>query len=385
MMAFKSLDYLKQENLIRASIPYTHRKQGYISADKKTYINFASNDYLGLAGEPSILDAFANAINKHGFGSSASVAVSGYHKAQQQFEYAMSEFLERERAVFFNSGYLANIGVITALTDRDDKLLIDKRAHASLYDGILLSRANYKRYPHQDMCAISQQLTAYAPTWLITESVFSIEGDITPIPDLFNLMRSCHTELMIDDAHGIGILGQHGRGISEHFQLSPQAIDCLITPLGKALGGVGAIVSGEHRMIEQVIQYARSYRYTTALPPAIFCGLLQALKLIKNDNWRRVVLQERIAFFIQTAIKLGISLLSTDKTPIKTIVMGDNHRCLEIQQQLQTAGFLVGAMRPPTVPPKQAALRITLSCLHTETMLQNLLEHISRCLEQASY
>lgn len=381
MMASKSLDYLKQENLLRASIPYNHRKYGYILSDKKTYINFASNDYLGLAGETSILNAFANGINKHGFGSSASVAVSGYHKAQQQFEYAMSEFLERERAVFFNSGYLANIGAITALTDREDKLLIDKRAHASLYDGILLSRANYKRYPHQDMRAISQQLTAYAPTWLITEGVFSIEGDITPVPDLVHLTQAYQTQLMIDDAHGLGILGQHGRGISEHFQLSPQAIDCLITPLGKAFGGVGAIVAGEHRMIEQVIQYARSYRYTTALPPAIFYGLLQAVKLVKKDSWRRDLLQERIAFFIQTAIKLGISLLSIDKTPIKTIVIGDNHRCIEIQRQLQTAGFLVGAMRPPTVAPKQAALRITLSCLHTETMLKNLLEHISRCLE----
>lgn len=370
----KKLHYFQEENLLRQRQLFNNRNHLIIQGKIHKAINFASNDYLALARHPKVNRAFLQAAQHYGLGSGSSPLVAGFFHAQRQLEEEMASFLNRESSLLFNSGYQANLGIISALGDRHTSIIADKLCHASLLDGIQLSRAKHYRYQHQNI----QQAKFYlekitTKKILLTESIFSMEGDITPLHDLLCLAQSYNATFIVDDAHGFGILGGKGSGCSEYFALKQNDIDCLVIPLGKALGGFGAIVSGTKNMIDYLLQFSRSYRYSTALPPAVAAAALTSLKLLMKENWRREKLKSLINYFNRVAISHNLSLISKDLTPIKSILVGTNTLTLKLQNALLHQGFLVSAIRPPTVPKNTARLRISLNCNHREKQIDRLL------------
>lgn len=342
----------------------------------KNQINFCSNDYLRIGQHPAVKQAFIDGIHQYGLGSGASALVCGYSPAHQMLEERFAEFLQRDRAILFNSGYHANFGVITALASRHDQILVDKLCHASLIDAILLSRSQYQRYAHNQITDLRQRIAQISSgqLLLVTESMFSMEGDLAHLPQLVKIAEDYQATLIVDDAHGIGVLGKNGGGICEHHQLNQQDVPILVAPLGKAFASMGAIVAGSHDMIEALVQFSRTYRYTTALPPAIAHATCTSLKIITSELERREKLNFLIQFFINEAKKRQLPLISTDATPIQAILIKDNDKLLKIQQQLQTRGFLVAAIRPPTVPMHTSRIRISLCCDHSEKDILQLLD-----------
>lgn len=351
--------------------------------DQRHMINFADNDYLGLAQNHFLKEAFIKCVNEFGVGSTSSPLITGYSSAHQALEEYFAAFIGRERALLFNSGYHANLGVITSFANRHSSIIADKHCHASIIDGITLSRAAHLRYRHQDHQHAAQLLTTRLSDsrLLISESVFSMTGAITDISQLTTLARQNHAALIIDDAHGFGTLGQHGKGVCEHFPLSSEDISLLITPLGKAMGGMGALVSGDHNQIEFLMQKARTYCYSTALPPANCAAALASLKILESEPWRVQALQALIQFFNREAAARRIPLLSSDCTPIKCILTGSNQQTLALQEKLIANNLFVAAIRPPTVPLHSARLRISLSSMHRNADISLLLdlvaEHVS--------
>lgn len=362
----------------RARVAINNSVNSTIVVGANKYLNFTHNDYLGLSHHPKIIESFISGAKHYGFGSGASGVVSGYFDVQQMLETRFAEWLQVDRAILFNSGYLANIGVIAALLGRTDIVLADKYCHASLLDGIQQSRAKHYRYKHNSISDLVRLLKARKPDVVITESVFSMEGDIAPMQKIIAAANQHRASVIIDDSHGIGVLGKNGRGIYEEANIKQHQITCLIAPLGKAFNGMGAIVAGEKNTIETVLQFARTYRYTTALPPAVCLGLIAALDVIINETWRRNSLIELIYFFNEQAKKRGLPLRSTDITPIRAIVVGDNTRVMQLQKKTHEHGFYVAAIRPPTVPVGSARLRISLNCLHTKRQISALLDCIDR-------
>ena len=374
------LGLYQKQGLARQTIAFSERDKDSIYINDDRYINFTSNDYLGISNHPEITKAFIKGIESFGFGSCSSVLVSGYSSIQQKLEEQFAEFVGRDRAIFFNSGYMANLGVITALAIRKSVIFSDKFCHASLLDGILLSKAKHFRYQHQNIEHLKYLASIACPDIIITESIFSMEGSITQIADIVEIAKENKSLLLVDDAHGIGVLGENGGGICEEVNLSQDDIPCLITSCSKALGGFGAMVSGRTELIEMILQFAKSYRCTTSLPPAICQGLLASLTVIRTEQWRRDKLKENIQTFIEESGKLGLELVASDMTPIKSILAYDNKRAVAAQKFLLTKGFLVACIRPPTVPAKSARIRISLSCHHTEKQIIEMLSHLERCL-----
>jgi 8-amino-7-oxononanoate synthase len=343
---------------------------------KKLVVSFSSNDYLNIAKHPDVIKAYQHGAEECGLGSGAAPLVSGYTKSHQQLEEAFAEFLNRDKALLLNSGYHANLGVITTFADRSTTVIADKLCHASLIDGIVLSRAKHKRYHHHDMSQAERLLREHQhqDTLLITESVFSMQGDIANVKKLSALAKNNQALLIVDDAHGIGVLGNRGGGICDYYQLSQQEVPCLITPFGKALGSFGAMVTGKADLIEALVQCARTYRYSTALPPAVCQATLAALKILTHESWRRSQLQHLITFFITEAKSRNLPLASFDATPIKSVVIGSNKATLDMQTKLMASGFFVSCIRPPTVPVNQACVRLSLNCTHTEEQIIRLLD-----------
>ena len=374
------LSLYQKQGLARQTIAFSDRDKDSIHINDDRYINFTSNDYLGISNHPEITKAFIKGVESFGFGSCSSVLVSGYSSIQQKLEEQFAEFVGRDRAIFFNSGYMANLGVITALASRKSVIFSDKFCHASLLDGILLSKAKHFRYQHQNIEHLKYLASIACPDIIITESIFSMEGSITQIADIVEIAKENKSLLLVDDAHGIGVLGENGGGICEEVNLSQDDIPCLITSCSKALGGFGAMVSGRTELIEMILQFAKSYRCTTSLPPAICQGLLASLTVIRTEQWRRDKLKENIQTFIEESGKLGLELVASDMTPIKSILAYDNKRAVAAQKFLLTKGFLVACIRPPTVPAKSARIRISLSCHHTEKQIIEMLSHLERCL-----
>ncbi|MBY0534141.1 MAG: 8-amino-7-oxononanoate synthase [Rickettsiaceae bacterium] len=374
------LSLYQEQGLARQTIVFSDRDKDSIHINDDRYINFTSNDYLGISNHPEITKAFIKGVESFGFGSCSSVLVSGYSSIQQKLEEQFAEFVGRDRAIFFNSGYMANLGVITALASRKSVIFSDKFCHASLLDGILLSKAKHFRYQHQNIEHLKYLASIACPDIIITESIFSMEGSITQIADIVEIAKENKSLLLVDDAHGIGVLGENGGGICEEVNLSQEDIPCLITSCSKALGGFGAMVSGRTELIEMILQFAKSYRCTTSLPPAICQGLLASLTVIRTEQWRRDKLKENIQTFIEESGKLGLELVASDMTPIKSILAYDNKRAVAAQKFLLTKGFLVACIRPPTVPAKSARIRISLSCHHTEKQIIEMLSHLERCL-----
>ncbi|WP_367027074.1 8-amino-7-oxononanoate synthase [Methylococcus sp. ANG] len=354
-----------------------------VAVDGRSMVNFCSNDYLGLANHPAVAEAFRRGVDRWGVGSGASHLVCGHSAAHHALEEELAEFTGRPRALLFSTGYMANLGVVSALAGRGDAVFEDRLNHASLLDGGLLSGARFQRYPHADARALEAALAqSRAQTRLVvTDGVFSMDGDLAPLPELARVARNGRAWLMVDDAHGLGVLGAEGRGILEHFGLGETEVPVLVGTLGKALGTFGAFAAGSEDMIDYLIQRARTYVYTTALPPAVAEATRASLRLVREEPERRERLHRNVRRFRAGAASLGFELGDL-AGPIQPIVIGANADALEASRRLGERGFLVSAIRPPTVPEGTARLRITLSASHTDEQVDGLLEALAAAVPQ---
>lgn len=378
------LEQRQVKGLYRARKVLQSPQARQVQVDGRTCIGFSSNDYLGLASHPALIQAFQQAAERYGAGSGASHLVSGHSVEHQALEEELAEFTGRPRALLMSTGYMANIGVIRALTDRGDTVVQDRLNHASLLDGGFLSRAAFQRYPHGDLSAAEDLLLQGAGQKLLaSDGVFSMDGDLAPLPALAELAHRSGAWLMIDDAHGFGVLGATGRGIVEHCAMSLAQVPVLVGTLGKAFGTFGAFVAGSEMLIETLIQFARTYVYTTALPPAVAAATRVALRLVDAEAWRRLHLREMIDHFRSGAAAHGLPLLDS-VTPIQPVVIGDDARVMRISEQLLAAGFWVGAIRPPTVPAGSARLRVTLNASHRKEDINALLDALAVALRRES-
>ncbi|MGB5958136.1 8-amino-7-oxononanoate synthase [Pseudomonas sp.] len=353
-----------------------------VVVDGQRLLAFCSNDYLGLANHPEVIAAWQAGAERWGVGGGASHLVIGHSTPHHQVEEALAELTGRPRALLFSTGYMANLGAITALVGQGDTVLQDRLNHASLLDGGLLSGARFNRYLHNDPASLASRLDkAVGNTLVVTDGVFSMDGDLADLPALADVTRARGAWLMVDDAHGLGTLGAQGGGIVEHFGLGVDDVPVLIGTLGKACGTAGAFVSGSEELIEALVQFARPYIYTTSQPPALACATLKSLELLRRETWRREHLAALIRQFREGAQQIGLQLMDSP-TPIQPIVIGDSAQALRLSRMLRERGLLVTAIRPPTVPAGSARLRVTLSAAHSEAQVQLLLNALAECYPQ---
>lgn len=369
----------------RAEQLYRHRPllqspQGpEVVVDGQSLLAFCNNDYLGLANHPEVIAAWRAGAERWGVGGGASHLVIGHSTPHHELEEALAELTGRPRALLFSNGYMANLGAVTALVGQGDTVLEDRLNHASLLDAGLLSGARFSRYLHNDADSLASRLEkATGNTLVVTDGVFSMDGDLADLPALAKAAKAKGAWLMVDDAHGFGPLGANGAGIVEHFGLSQDDVPVLIGTLGKAFGTAGAFVAGSEELIETLIQFARPYIYTTSQPPALACATLKSLELLRTEHWRREHLAQLIQQFRRGAEQIGLQLVDSF-TPIQPILIGDSGRALRLSQMLRERGLLVTAIRPPTVPAGSARLRVTLSAAHSEAQVQLLLNALAQC------
>ena len=353
----------------------------------KEVLNFCSNDYLGLANHPKVVSSFKEGVNKYGVGSGSAHLINGHSMAHQQLEEALADFTGRDRAMLFSNGYMANMGVISALLGKGDSLFQDRLNHASLLDAGLLSNAKMRRYKHNDINHLKRLYESASGSlstkdnnepknsMIATDGVFSMDGDVAPISALAKIAKDRKAWLMVDDAHGFGVLGKQGAGLLEQQNLSQTDVPVLMATLGKACGTSGAFVAGSEELIEYLTQTARTFIYTTAMPSSIASATLTSLKLINEETWRREKLRELIRRFKQGAEQLGIKLMASD-TAIQPIMIGSTEKAVMVSESLQERGILVSAIRPPTVPEGTSRLRVTFSANHTLDQVDKLLESL---------
>ena len=357
----------EQQGLRRVRQIVGSPQASHITVGGQDYLAFSSNDYLGLANHPALIQAVCEGAQRYGIGAGASHLINGHSTAHHQFEETVAAFTGFPQALLFSTGYMANTGVVTALAGRNDAVFADKLNHASLNDAALLSRATFIRYPHLNLAVLEKRLAATQARrkLVISDAVFSMEGDIAPIAPLIALCERYDALLVLDDAHGFGVLGRQGRGslhtAQELVAHSPHVV--YMATLGKAAGVFGAFVAAQPEVIETLIQSARSYIYTTATPPALSHALLTSLRLIEQEEWRREALARHIAQLKQGLQSLPWKLLPAN-TPIQPLLIGDSAEAVRISQGLRERGVLVPAIRPPTVPQGTARLRISLSAAH---------------------
>jgi 8-amino-7-oxononanoate synthase len=347
----------------------------------QSYLAFCSNDYLGLANHPRLKMALQQGLEQYGVGSGASHLITGHTLAHHRLEKELAAYTGRERALLFSTGYMANLGIVTTLVGHHDAIFVDKLNHASLLDAALLSRAKMYRYPHNDM-QILERLLAKSKAQhklILTDGVFSMDGDIAKLPQIIQLAKTYSAWVMVDDAHGLGVLGQTGRGTLEKYGLGGEDVPILMGTLGKAFGVFGAFVAGSELLIESLIQAARSYIYTTALPPALAEAVRESLKIVQPEIWRREHLHELITYFRQECQKMSIPLMES-ATPIQPIILGNSEKALAMSAALYERGIIVTAIRPPTVPQGTARLRITLSALHDKNQINKLITVLDEVL-----
>ena len=355
----------KSNGLYRHRLTLEGPQGTHVSIAGRKYLSFCSNDYLGLANHPELIEAVCEGAIRYGVGAGASHLIAGHHSSHHRLEEVLAYFTGFPRALLFSSGYMANAGVVTALVGHGDAVFTDRLNHASLNDAALLSRAKLTRYPHLDLAILEQRLAvSQAKRKLVmTDAVFSMDGDIAPVTKLLELCEKYDAWLLLDDAHGFGVLGQQGRGIVSHFNISSPRIIYMAT-LGKAAGVSGAFVAGQVEIIKMLIQYARSYIYTTATPPLLSHAVLKSLALIEREEWRRKKLMQLIGRLKRELQSLRWKLLLS-VTPIQPVIIGESSEVLQISNALRERGFLIPAIRPPTVPQGSARLRISLSALHS--------------------
>jgi 8-amino-7-oxononanoate synthase len=349
-----------------------------VQIDGRRYVDFSSNDYLGLASHPRVVAAFQRGAERYGVGSGASALVSGYCHAHARLEEDLAVFTGRPRTLVFSSGYLANLAVVTTLAARHDTVIADRLNHASLIDAVELSRARLLRYLHGDTVALERRLQAAegGRRLVVTESLFSMDGDLAPLGQIAALCGRYHAALVVDDAHAIGVLGPYGEGSLAELGLDSEAVPVQIGTFGKALGGLGAFVAGSDDLIETMIQDARSYRYTTALAPAVAEAVREALVLARTESWRREHLRSLIAAFRAGLSEIGIPK-SDPRSPIQAVVFGEDSSALDAALGLRQRGLFVAAIRPPTVPIGSARLRVSLTAAHTEGQVMRLVEALA--------
>jgi 8-amino-7-oxononanoate synthase len=343
-----------------------------VTVDGREYTAFCSNDYLGLAANPELIEAAREGAARYGVGAGASHLILGHGAAHHDLEQRLAEFMGLPRALLFATGYMANLGVVTALAGRGDAVFADRLNHASLNDAAILSRADFRRYPHLDLAALDRTLAASRARrkLVVTDAVFSMDGDIAPLPELIALCERHDAWLLLDDAHGFGVLGSGGRGTPAHFgTASPRLI--YMATLGKAAGVFGAFVAGAAEMVEALVQRARPYVYTTAAPPLLSAALIKSLDLIHGDEWRRHQLRKLIAL-LRERLQLRRWRLAPSSTAIQPVVIGGSEEAVAVSEQLARAGLLAPAIRPPTVPRGTARLRISLSAAHSEEDVERL-------------
>jgi 8-amino-7-oxononanoate synthase len=361
----KALEQREKEGLLRQRRLLDSPQAEQIVADDKPYLSFCSNDYLGLANHPKLIAAMQQAAGDSGVGSGASGLVTGHHRYHDDLEKQLAKFVNLPAALLFSAGYMANIGVLGALVGRGDAIFADKLNHACLNDGSYYSLAEFKRFAHNDVNAVEALLKASTAKHKIiaVDAVFSMDGDIAPIPEYLALCEQYDAYLYIDDAHGFGVLGKHGAGSLSHFNIrSPRVI--MMATLGKAAGVAGAFVAGEQVVIDYLIQTAKSYVYSTPAPPALSATLSASVNLIEQGDDLRTHLYGLINL-LKTDLKLTKWQLMPSITSVQPLLVGDNFKAVALGKYLQQQGILVPAIRPPTVPVNTARMRISLSAAHS--------------------
>ena len=353
----------------------------HVEVDGRRLLSFCSNDYLGLANHPQLIAALQQGAALTGVGSGASHLVTGHHRLHERLEQALAAFSGLPAALLFSTGYMANLGVVTALLGRNDAIFADRLNHASLNDAAVLCRAEFKRYAHNDLTALENLLRASSARrkLVAVDAVFSMDGDLAPVPELLALCERYDAWLLLDDAHGFGVLGENGRGILSHYEVASPRIIYMAT-LGKAAGVFGAFVAGEPVLIDYLLQKARSYTYTTATPPPLAAAVLAALDVIAAADERRLQLQ-RLRVLLRTQLQLRRWRLTPSPTAIQPLIVGSNEEALKLSEYLLAAGLLVPAIRPPTVPQGTARLRISLSAAHTEADVVRLADILNQAEE----
>lgn len=374
-----------EQHLLRRRVSLDSPQQAEVEIDGQRLINFCSNDYLGLACEGG--NALAKAASKWNLGSGASHLVCGHSSAHHELEQALADYTGYPRVLLFSSGFMANVGTISALAQRGDLIFQDKLNHASLLDGAQLSRAKLLRYRHCDYAQLDDMLANASDDsgekLIVSDSIFSMDGDLADVAQLANIAEKHQSLLMIDDAHGLGILGSkennQGNGVRDHFGLSDQQLPVYVGTLGKALGGYGAFVAGSEELIDYLVQFARPYIYTTALPPALAEAMLFNLELMKQPE-RRNTLNQHIEYFRQQAENLALPLMPSESA-IQPLLIGDADKAMTISEQLKQRGLWVSAIRPPTVPAGSARLRITLTAGHSREQIDLLLKALAEVMQ----
>ena len=383
-----SLKDLKKRSLFRKRVVVSERKKNQIKINGRWLINFASNDYLGLSQNSSIKKAIINGINKYGNGGSSSHLVSGHTEAHQNIEKITKNNIGFASSILFSSGYLANLGIITTIAEKDSFIYADKLNHASLNDACILSRGKFIRFPHNDMVALENHLKrskTKKKKFIVTDGVFSMDGDIANIPELVKLAKKYDAYLYIDDAHGYGILGKSGQGVLEHYEkkdsIKKIAKDRIIytLTLSKAVGVSGAIVCTNKKIVDLVINKSRTYIYTTAEQPALMYGIKRSFDIIKKNHLLRSKINDHIYLFRRLINHKN--LLVDSITPIQPLVIGDDKKAVKISNLLIELGFYVPAIRPPTVPTESARLRVSISALHSKGDIKKLAQAINKIIE----
>jgi 8-amino-7-oxononanoate synthase len=350
----------------------------------RALLNFASNDYLGLARHPALIEALQRGATRWGVGSTAAHLLGGHCDEHAAVEEKLARWTGREGALLFSTGYMANLGALQALLGEGDVCVQDKLNHASLLDAAKLCGAHLKRYVHADTASATRQLDtqADAAALLATDGVFSMDGDVAPLQELAALCSAQRATLMVDDAHGIGVLGTDGAGSLSEADVSAEQAPVLMATLGKALGVGGAFVAGSAALIDGLVQFARPHIYTTAPPPALAAAASTAVDIARFEGWRRDKLARLIAHFRRGAVERGIELVPS-RTPIQPVLIGASKATLTATQALESEGFFVPAIRPPTVAQGKARLRVVLSARHEESEVEQLLNALARAVGRA--
>lgn len=376
-----ALEERRQQNLMRRTVTLDSPQIPHAKINTQDYAAFCSNDYLGLANHPALIQALHDTAQEYGVGGGSSHLVCGHLTPHQQLEDALADWLGYERVMLFSTGYMANLGVISALAGKGRPVIQDKLNHASLIDGALLAQASMRRYLHGDVASAEKLLSRSTDSGLlITDGVFSMDGDVAPLSELSNLAIKHDWMFMVDDAHGLGCLGEDGRGCLSLAGLDAERLPILIGTFGKAFGTAGAFVATSHDYADYLTQFARPYIYTTAMSPAMAGATLASLRIIQSSEGqeRRDRLSAHIAYFRQRMQSLPVVLMASE-TAIQPILMGDSKTALQISERLKSLGVWCTAIRPPTVPIGGARLRITLSAAHSDAdlvLLCDSLEHV---------
>ena len=372
------LERIKKSGLYR-KLNIVESAQGtHLEIKGKTYLSFCSNNYLGLANNPLVIKAVKDAVGKYGWGAGASRLVSGNMRLHEVLEGEISRFKGKEASIVFPTGYMANVGTISSLVSKGDLVICDKLNHASIIDGCRLSGADFRVYPHCDMEKLENILkksSKYSRKLIVTDTVFSMDGDIAPLPDIVRIAHKYKAMVMVDEAHGTGVFGKRGGGVVEHFNLSKK-IDIVMGTLSKVVGSLGGYVSGDEDLINFLRNKARPFMYTTALPPAVCAASIAGIKLIQKDPSLRTSLWNNVRYLKKELGLLNLNVIPSE-SPIIPILIGDAKKAVDVSKFLYKKGILILAIRPPTVPAKSSRLRMTVMSTHTKKDLEKLLDVLS--------